>query len=56
MTTGESATAELKREIIQTLLGAQNLFARDQTPTNTVSLQIIVGKLILVHAFPRRIL
>jgi hypothetical protein len=56
MTTGKSATAELKRIIIQTLLGAQNLFARDQTPANTVSLQIIVGKLILVHAFSRRIL
>jgi hypothetical protein len=42
--------------MIQTLLGAQDLFARDQTPANSVSLQIIVGKLILVHAFSRRIL
>ena len=56
MITGKSATAELKRAIIQTLLGAQDLFAHGQTPTSMVSLQIIVGKLILVHAFSRRIL
>jgi hypothetical protein len=46
----------LKRAIIQTLLGAQDLFARDKTPADTVPLQIIVGKLILVHALSRRIL
>ena len=51
-----SNSQKLKWTMIQTLFGAQDLFARNKASTNTVSLQIIVRKLVFVQTLSRRIL